>query len=624
MQPRAVEGRAAAPARRRPWASGTSSSVASSGMSARSAACRRCPARPRRAPAGPATPARSRRSAWSAASSSARSAAACTSSVGDAVEQVGGEPFEQPLRGPGRWSRARRCARRRWRPTARRCRRRPAPRSRASASAASPLRDRGRGHLAPRDPRADPVRREQRVDGPAAARLAATELVGALDGRGGRRPRVGAAASAGQGEEAAQRQLDGVADGLAHGAAERVGVAGDLVDDRGDRAVGDVGQLAAHLGDRLGGEEDAVTSGTSWRFVRSSGPELSPANKCDVTVHAARIMSLSHWIGHPGRHGLALRSPDPSWRAACAPRSAAPRRRGRRHPAGARPTSSTSSTRCARGAELRGRIVSVHPETEDAATLVIKPGADWAGHVPGQYVRVGIDVDGVRLWRAYSLTHGPRPRRLHLDHRQGDPGRHGQPTTSCTAPGPARWSTSSRPQGEFVLPDADAGKLLFVTAGSGITPVIGMLRNLFSGADGRAPAQRSATTTSSCVHVAPSRARLAIFRDDLRALARRRRPSASSSGTTTSTACSTSTDLDELVPDLAERTTYACGPAGLLDALEAHHADARPRAAHRAVPRHAHRSRPARAAPSSSPQRHQRRGRRRHRRSSTPPRTPAS
>ena len=31
--------------------------------------------------------------------------------------------------------------------------------------------------------------------------------------------------------------------------------------------------------------------------------------------------------------------------------------------------------------------------------------------------------------------------------------------------------------------------------------------------------------------------------------------------------------LDELVPDLAERLTYACGPAGLLDALEKHHAD---------------------------------------------------
>ena len=60
------------------------------------------------------------------------------------------------------------------------------------------------------------------------------------------------------------------------------------------------------------------------------------------------------------------------------------------------------------GAALRGRIEEVHPETADAATIVIRPGADWAGHTPGQYVRIGIDVDGVRLWRAYSLTHGPR------------------------------------------------------------------------------------------------------------------------------------------------------------------------------------------------------------------------
>ena len=31
-----------------------------------------------------------------------------------------------------------------------------------------------------------------------------------------------------------------------------------------------------------------------------------------------------------------------------------------------------------RGAALRGRVVEVIPETRDAATLVIRPGADWA------------------------------------------------------------------------------------------------------------------------------------------------------------------------------------------------------------------------------------------------------
>ncbi len=37
-----------------------------------------------------------------------------------------------------------------------------------------------------------------------------------------------------------------------------------------------------------------------------------------------------------------------------------------------------------KGADLRGRIEEIHMETADAATIVIRAGADWAGHVPGQ------------------------------------------------------------------------------------------------------------------------------------------------------------------------------------------------------------------------------------------------
>ena len=54
--------------------------------------------------------------------------------------------------------------------------------------------------------------------------------------------------------------------------------------------------------------------------------------------------------------------------------------------------------------QLRGRIVAIHPETRDAVSLVIKPGRGWRTHTPGQYIRIGVDVDGVRQWRAYSLT----------------------------------------------------------------------------------------------------------------------------------------------------------------------------------------------------------------------------
>lgn len=224
------------------------------------------------------------------------------------------------------------------------------------------------------------------------------------------------------------------------------------------------------------------------------------------------------------------------------------------------------------GADLRGRIVEVHPETADAATIVIKPGADWAGHVPGQYLRLGIDVDGVRQWRAYSLTHGPRRDGLisitvkavpdgvvshHLVHQAR----------------PGTLVHLEQASGEFVLPLGSADtreKLLFVTAGSGITPVIGMLRNLFPSTDeGVLLLPRSARYDIEVVHVAPSEPD-SIFLRDLRAL--------DAAGAIRLTARYDDEhgvlDVDrlvDLVPDFAERRTLACGPAGLLDALAAHH-----------------------------------------------------
>jgi ferredoxin-NADP reductase len=221
------------------------------------------------------------------------------------------------------------------------------------------------------------------------------------------------------------------------------------------------------------------------------------------------------------------------------------------------------------GADLRGRIEEVIPETADAVTLIIRPGADWAGHVPGQYLRIGVDVDGVRMWRAYSLTHGPRPDgRISVTVKAVPDG-----TVSSFLVHEVRPGTLvhlEQAAGEFVLP-TDGGKLLFVTAGSGITPVIGMLRNLFPVADsGVVKLDRSAGYDIVVVHVAPSEPQT-IFLRNLRAL--------DEAGMIRLVARYDDEhgvlDIDslgELVPDLDERTTLACGPAGLLDALEAHHA----------------------------------------------------
>src|SRR4051812_43675409 len=57
--------------------------------------------------------------------------------------------------------------------------------------------------------------------------------------------------------------------------------------------------------------------------------------------------------------------------------------------------------------ELKGTIEEIRPETPEASTVVIRPSHEWPGHEPGQYLRIGVEIDGRRHWRAYSLTADP-------------------------------------------------------------------------------------------------------------------------------------------------------------------------------------------------------------------------
>lgn len=236
-----------------------------------------------------------------------------------------------------------------------------------------------------------------------------------------------------------------------------------------------------------------------------------------------------------------------------------------------------------RGAALRGQVVEVVPETRDAATLVIRPGADWAGHRPGQYLRIGVDVDGVRQWRAYSLTHGPRAdRNISITVKAVPDGKVSNHLVHRTRPGTLVHLEQAT--GDFVLPDFSVvepaeTKFLFVTAGSGITPVIGMLRNLFPVTDEGVLGfgeldhrRRNPNLDIVVVHVAPTRPD-SIFIDNLQALAEAGAIRLVDRYDDVHGLLDVA-DLADLVPDLAERTTYACGPAGLLDALAEHHENA--------------------------------------------------
>jgi ferredoxin-NADP reductase len=207
--------------------------------------------------------------------------------------------------------------------------------------------------------------------------------------------------------------------------------------------------------------------------------------------------------------------------------------------------------------ELRGRIVSVDLETTDAATILIKPGWKWPGHRPGQYLRIGVVVNGVHHWRAYSLTSDPdrSDGYISITPKLVDTGK-----VSPYFVRQARVGGIVRlggVEGTFVLPDEVPEKMLFISAGSGITPVMSMLRSLEHTGD-----------IGDVVHVHSARTEAgAIFGDQLRGLAERQDGYKLELRLTSEQGRFAPEHLDDLCPDWRERQTFACGPAEMLDAL---------------------------------------------------------
>jgi ferredoxin-NADP reductase len=205
---------------------------------------------------------------------------------------------------------------------------------------------------------------------------------------------------------------------------------------------------------------------------------------------------------------------------------------------------------------LRAKIDAVRPETGNSVTLLLRPGRGWVRHQPGQYVRVGVDVDGVRQWRSYSITSPPE---------RSD----GRITITVNAvPGGAVSTHLVRkakrglivhldpPAGEFLLDRPRPAKVLFVTAGSGITPVMGMLRSALH-----------ELSDVVVVHSARTREDV-VFGAELRTLAAAGRLRLIERHTRADGRLKPA-DITDLVPDLSERQVWACGPNEMLDDLEA-------------------------------------------------------
>jgi len=210
--------------------------------------------------------------------------------------------------------------------------------------------------------------------------------------------------------------------------------------------------------------------------------------------------------------------------------------------------------------ELRGRIERIERETDDAVTVLIRPGYQWPGHRPGQYLRIGVVVNGVHHWRAYSLTTDPfRPDGfIGITPKLVDAGVVSPYLVREARPGDI--VRLGGVEGTFVLPEPPPRRLLFISAGSGITPIMSMLRAL----------DRSAAL-ADVVHIHSARsAEGVIFGARLADLDARHAGYRLHLQLTGTAGRMAAADLDRLCPDWRERRTFASGPRELLDALVEH------------------------------------------------------
>jgi stearoyl-CoA 9-desaturase NADPH oxidoreductase len=210
--------------------------------------------------------------------------------------------------------------------------------------------------------------------------------------------------------------------------------------------------------------------------------------------------------------------------------------------------------------ELRGRVEEVRRETANAATLLIKPGHRWPSHKPGQFIRIGVDIDGVRHWRAYSLTSDPyrEDGLISITPKKVDAGKVSPFLVEQARPGTI--VSLSTIEGDFVLEDPPPEKLLFISAGSGVTPIMSMLRHL-----DHYDELRDAVLLHSARHTDD-----VIFGPELRELANRRSAFHLHEQLTREQGRMGPHDLDRLCPDWTEREAYISGPPDMLEAFCRH------------------------------------------------------
>jgi len=206
-------------------------------------------------------------------------------------------------------------------------------------------------------------------------------------------------------------------------------------------------------------------------------------------------------------------------------------------------------------------------ETRDARTITLRPGRNWRRHRAGQHVRVGVPIEGRRFTRTYSISSSPERRDgcITVTVKVLEGGRMSGHMVRNLEVG--SYLPIGLPQGDFLVPEATPVRPLFITAGSGVTPVMSMLRTWEI--VGNMP-------DVVHMHYAPHRYDV-VFGPELEKLAASQRRyryepvlTRDISDSPTTSNHFSAAQLEELCPDWEEREVWACGPQSLLAAVEDH------------------------------------------------------
>lgn len=206
---------------------------------------------------------------------------------------------------------------------------------------------------------------------------------------------------------------------------------------------------------------------------------------------------------------------------------------------------------------IKARVVETREETPDVRSFLLRPNRRWPGFAAGQHVSVALELRGVRHHRTFSLSSAPSDRLLRLTVKRQPGGLVTNAMHDRLAAGDV--VELGPPAGDFVLPAVLPPELLLLAAGSGITPLASMLREL---------RQRDPARDVVFLHVCRT-PRDAIFAGELAALA------AAMPGLRLLTHCTAehgrldADGLAALVPDAAERRTFLCGPPSFMAMVQA-------------------------------------------------------